>query len=1022
MITASPLLSTISVTSPSDESNWIFLSSNSSIVTQANYDHVTRLNPKLDPREFEGIDKELFELNIKWAEGCHAIALVNYSKKIKQPDWSSKAVKERQCRKYAHLAGGGWYSQTLDPKKDWQARSSWLQFKPLQPRKDYKEGQLRLDAYGNQRYVKYETPPKEQVRAYFANVPRSIWQNISDNLNVPIEPQDANFWQWVRNHTEIPIVPTEGIKKGLVGLSNGIVAIPFPGVSTGFTKGKDGKRKLHTDLLPFCHPNRRFAIAFDADVPGSNGRKNNQICQKILGALLTEKGCEVSYCHWHQKNGKGLDDLLNNGKTYKETDSCRIDENYFELTDCDQKIDEKYLGNAIDLTTYPDKNCMGIKARQGTGKTVEEARYARELNKLGIPVIYIAPTVALCKQFSKLSGLPYRTENSREKSLFGYTICPDSFYKKENGFGFNINEWGEDRFPVVIMEETEQLTWHRLTGSTDIAKRRTTIHKNYKDLIIKALKHSQVIVSDADLSDYSINQFRDLAKENNIDFKPHIIVNNYKGSPLTVNVFENQDELLVRLKDSFKKRETLFVQTTTQKSNSPYSSKNIERIGNNYYKAEEILRIDSETVANKESRAAYYLHNPEQIKLSGIKLVIISPVGLTGFSFAIFNYFDSNFVFGGKGHLAPNSLVQFMWRLRDTNVPRYISYPEYSITKEGSGSGDRKTLGEAEIRKQNNNLKAMSFPVSDDSEFFSQDCSLFNEWCLYAARFNRHQANYGNVVETLLYNQNAVINYVTKPSNKQDLIMAKAEIKECKEISISEEVEQISSAENLDDETANETKRKSSLTTKEQNELKRHSLKKKFVEVNQHITEAMVRDTGTYQELRNLYLSTWGEAIRKNKQIKALDFLRKQNNDADIGIVETNKILQERKYQIVQSILDKIGFGAHRSDDQDLRQLAHQLVANWEEIKLHLGVNLSKCNPDKPFLVLNHVLKTCGIKYVQSDHKMRNGVKGTYTLTSAIKGMTLSQINEQCELWYIHDLERIAELPIDEPFFVGHEN
>lgn len=163
----------------------------------------------------------------------------------------------------------------------------------------------------NGKLRKYETPVGAGCRAYLPPVPPEIRQKIATRYGVEV-PSDGKFWPWVFSQPSIPITLTEGAKKGLSLLSEGIVAIALMGCTGGYrTKDEFGQLappELIADLQLIDFEGRRVDLAFDADTK-EKGRIAVNTAVSRLTPLLKEKGASVYRLLWSASQGKGIDDF-----------------------------------------------------------------------------------------------------------------------------------------------------------------------------------------------------------------------------------------------------------------------------------------------------------------------------------------------------------------------------------------------------------------------------------------------------------------------------------------------------------------------------------------------------------------------------------------------------------------------------------------------------------------------------------------------------------------------------------------
>jgi hypothetical protein len=154
----------------------------------------------------------------------------------------------------------------------------------------------------NKKSGQYLAPSKIGNRVFFPNVPDSIIEIIEEKYNV-IFDKNINFWENILLNKSIPIEVTEGGKKVLSLLSQGIVAISIYGCTC----------LQSTDLIPFIK-DRTVNLTLDRDPLSSKGYKSvqNSIYKIIETAKKYKTDLKVRI--WDNSLGKGIDDLIVNSK------------------------------------------------------------------------------------------------------------------------------------------------------------------------------------------------------------------------------------------------------------------------------------------------------------------------------------------------------------------------------------------------------------------------------------------------------------------------------------------------------------------------------------------------------------------------------------------------------------------------------------------------------------------------------------------------------------------------------------
>jgi putative DNA primase/helicase len=168
---------------------------------------------------------------------------------------------------------------------------------------------VNIPGKGNRGYS-YFTPKKSGDKPFLPPVPSSLREKIAKNWNTDI-PSDGSFWEAIKDNKTIPLFIVEGGKKGLSGLSSGIVAIALYGCSCG------GKNALIPGLEQFAGDNSILVLALDQDTKESavlavqRAKKRWKWIMRNIDSYFLE-------INWKPYEGKGLDDLIvNSPKAYK---------------------------------------------------------------------------------------------------------------------------------------------------------------------------------------------------------------------------------------------------------------------------------------------------------------------------------------------------------------------------------------------------------------------------------------------------------------------------------------------------------------------------------------------------------------------------------------------------------------------------------------------------------------------------------------------------------------------------------
>ena len=571
-----------------------------------------------------------------------------------------------------------------------QATEETFQLKLNRPRADYR----KLDAEGNPKPIKYESPKGVGARAFTPPVPEIVQRRILDRQGShPLETDQkvcdpAWFWQLVEAHPEWPIVITEGAKKGLCGLSQGHIVISLTGCHGGCVKDNETKQySLNPDLIPFAVKGRKIVIALDQD-SNHKTRRTVSKAQKRLARMLQGQGCTVAIATWDQSKGKGIDDLVvqSGADALHHAIATALPFELWERQDAYELalwIVANKLGchkpdlvlNTPDLcweltkiqAAIPTEGVLAFVSATGTGKTNLIAELTRHLEGLISPI----HRQSLGRGMASRLRLDYITDtDSALGRLVGadgrltrrLSLCWDSLLK--------INE--KDFRPgtyTIILDEADQGFRHLILGGTckKGGKRPGLLAKAQR--LIKHAK--QVILASAGISQAEIDLVLQLRGET----KAFVVKNEYQGSGYPCTMYTESpgggDRKLARakvhnlLEDAIAKGDRIIVHMDTK--SGCYT---VEAMGLSLgLTDDQILRFDGDTSADPRQRE--FADNPNKfLRENNIKLLVASPSLTSGVSITV-DAFDQVFAFFEGNSIAPLDAMQMPHRFR-LPVPRTI--------------------------------------------------------------------------------------------------------------------------------------------------------------------------------------------------------------------------------------------------------------------------------------------------------------------------------------------------------------
>ncbi|MBD1890487.1 plasmid replication protein, CyRepA1 family [Coleofasciculus sp. FACHB-SPT9] len=899
-----------------------------------------------------GVDDAIIKLNVRSLSGYVPHERLLYSDKLER--LNTGRVASWMLYRYAHTEKGGWWCSGLDPLDDWQAML-WGAFKPDQPRRD-DDGKLQ----------KYEHPPKTETRVFYLRVSLSVWEAIATRYGVPMpeevsvteDVEAAGFWAWLLIN-KIPLGITEGVKKAAALLSAGFAAIALPGITSGYRQPKDefgtpvGTRQLIPELAIF--QNHPVYFAFDHDVKRKTVRAvGNAIHQ--TGSLLLKQGCQVSVVTWDEPQ-KGVDDfLVANGveafeKCYESAQPLEEwrSHSYNRLMyPTNVSLNQKYLG---ELTIPKGTKLIGIKSPKGSGKTESLAKIAADAAKKGKWVLVLSHRVQLGQALCRRLGVPYVTEvrDCETGKLLGFGLCVDSLHPNSQA-QFRAENW---RDGIVILDECEQVVWHLLNSKT-CQSVRVPILREFKILISNALtsQNGQVILSDADLSDVTLDYIQELA---GVNTDPWIVENTHKSEGCNVYNYlgTNPSRLIAQLEEAIGQDEKVFICCSGQKTDSRFGTRILEARLAQQFPKKRILRIDSESVSDP-NHAAFGCTIELNEVLDRYDIVIASPSLETGVSIDIENHFDSVWAIL-QGVVPENSARQALARVRES-VDRHIWVAAHGLGKIGNGSTNPKSLLASQRKLAKANIQLLKDVDFEDLDT-SFDAPSLRAWVKMAVRINSGMIRYReSVLAGLKAEGHKIIDIAD--GNGDETLKALNQVRDTEH---QKEAEAIASAASISQSDFEKLKEKRSKTQEERCQERKHSLALRYgVDV---APDLVIKDDDNWHpQLQMHYYLAVGREYLPARDKKRLDAIKKQGEGA-AWMPDLNRSL------ISSSIaaLENLGVLAlldtqrdFKGTDDDLQAMAQKSIAARWQIKTALDIGINE--KDSPIVIAQKLLGKLGLR------------------------------------------------------------
>jgi hypothetical protein len=964
--------------------------------------------PHVNPRHVEewrssAVNDDIIRLNVKSLSGTTAYEYLCYSPELKRTNTGRLA--NFLLRRYQHTEQGGWFCCGLDPFQNWE-EMQWGCFKPNQP---YRDDQGKL--------IKYEHPPKTSTRTFFLRTPLSTWRQVAERYKLALpepveiseEGEALGFWPWVIQN-QLPIVVTEGCKKAASLLSAGYAAIALPGINSGY-RSQGGteprlRRQLVDDLQPFVNARCPFYICFDHDTKPKTVRAVNGAIA-TFGGLLSDAGSEVKVITWQQPE-KGVDDLIaaQGAKAFDIAYDTALSleqwqyRQYSSLTyPVSLQLNQRYLG---ELNIPSRAQIIGIKAPKGTGKTESISQIVAKELEAGRWVLVLTHRVqlgeALCNRFS----VPYVTHigSTPEGKIFGYGLCVDSLHPKSQA-RFSAEGWKNG---TLVIDECEQVLWHLLNSST-CQSDRVAIIKEFKQLVANVFNSDQgrVILSDADLSDLTIDYVKDLA---GVSLNPWIVVNDWTEQGWNTHNYTGNDPsgLLVALEEEISLGGHPFVCLTGQKTKAKWGTKNLEARLRAKFPEQQILRIDSETVSDPDHPAFGCIDQLNSI-LGNYDIVLASPSIETGVSIDLKGHFTS--VWGiFQGIVPENSARQALARVREP-VDRHIWAASYGIGKISNGSTSVKSLlaCQHKVFKANKNL-LRDADFEPDSLGTVSDISL-PTWAKMACRINAGMLKYRESILNGLRAEGHSVTDVQVSESAKDTL--KEEITDLRNAEHEAEAEAICKAEDITQIQFEELQKKRAKTQIERRQERKHGLNLRYgIGVTSDLV--LADDNGWHPQLELHYYLTVGHQYLKRRNKKRAISQRDQGNGV-VWLPDFNK----SQLGVKVGVLELLGFPRllesalnnpdreYRATDEDLTTLAEKAIKNQWSIKASLGCSIK--DTMKPIEIVKILLRKLGLNLERSQRDGTGARLYSYKLT----GLDDPKRNQIFQSWLERDLAAEVE-------------
>jgi hypothetical protein len=751
----------------------------------------------------------------------------------------------------------GWWTNGVDPSTG--ERMEWGRFKPDAP--FINKGKTQ----------KYASPKGVESRATFLDISERIWQRIADRYGIPIGNY-TSFWCWTVE-CNVPIILCEGEKKAGCLLGLGYAAIALPGYRTAARKADTFGNPYHRpqlipDLQLFATPGREVYFCFDFETKRKTVLGIRQETRK-LGSLFSAAKAVPKVITLPGPD-KGVDDFVvaNGGEAFDLLYSNALpvyrweSRRYSQLTyEPSLELNQEKLGAFSFVGEKP--KLIGVKSPKGSGKTHMLKALTDEVSERGQRVLLLVHRVQLGQEICDRVGINYVTElrSSEEGDIFGYGLCIDSLHP-ESQARFNADDWQD---AIVIIDEAEQVIWHMLSATTDVGNHRITILKQLRQVITQALtsETGQVILLDADLTDVSIDFVLNTAQVKNW-ISPWILVNHYHqpNSRKCYNYPNHTPKAWFTSLDLHVEDGKHFVVTQAQKASSTWSARNLEQDLLKRHPDKRILRVDSDTIADKEHPAYGCIGNFTEI-VQQYDIIIATPTIETGLSIDVYDYFTA--VWGCFwGVSGANSARQALARVRD-NCDRHVWAARRGVGEVGNGATSKYSLiqSQAKAAKLNINQLRQSGWDFEGDQFVTNDAAL-NTWAEMACRLNAEMIDYRQAVLSGLEAEG----YEILSSDELEDVEVYRSLVETRDEETKAENAETVAQELVSDNKGEELQAKRTKTKEERQQLRKWKLWKRYgVEVD---PDLITKDNdGWHPQIRLHYLFTIGREFAAHREQQA---------------------------------------------------------------------------------------------------------------------------------------------------------
>lgn len=290
----------------------------------------------------------------------------------------------------------------------------------------------------------------------------------------------------------------------------------------------------------------------------------------------------------------------------------------------DVLLHEEYLQSDL-WSKLPETGIVNLKARKGGGKSTLIKEIIKQCKAQGRRVLSVTPRIALGREQAFKWDITWIDECGVQGN---YSLSADLLVQ-EAALGLCWdNLWkvvGQDWLGAVVIIDESELGFKHLATSSTCEERRASILVGFAKLLEQVLStDGLVVLSDADLSDVSVNYIKAFAPQNTRIFT---VINTHKGPAWDVEFFTGKrGDVENRILENLDAGLKTVIATDSQAEGEALERKILDRYPNT-----KVVRIDRKTT--QEDFGREFVKNPNgSIRASRPDILIYTPSMGTGVS------------------------------------------------------------------------------------------------------------------------------------------------------------------------------------------------------------------------------------------------------------------------------------------------------------------------------------------------------------------------------------------------------